>query len=353
MYINAERLDELYYSDNPKDVLKFYDKFESVEDLVKWMKSRPRSYINIYEVEGDTDIIIVIPTANVNGQYAKMDLEVYKGFHIIFCESSGRYFNYAYSVNTCVKEAIKYNPEWVIFSNDDVYKIDEPGVLKNELKKLNYKEVTAILHMDKNYEFRHNELRILRPTLIKSYRSFLLGSLSLFYDEIIHKASRNVDSSLIYLLAKAQIDYYKILRKFNLPLVDIRTVDMNRLSYKIRHIIERVFNEYINNFYIKKFGDFGGFSRAFLNKVNGVIFDDTFINGVENYDLSFRLMMKGIPINLIKYRKGSYKGRSLGFGLNNKGVSRNIRNFANFIYFAYKHYDKLLYCKQDKSKFEL
>lgn len=335
-------LDELYYSNDPRNVLRFYEMFDSAEELIDWMKRRPKADVNIYEVEGDTDIVIVIPTANVNSDYAKMDLNIYKGFQIIFCESSGRYFNYAHSINICVKEAMKYNPEWVIFSNDDVYKIDEPYILRNELKKLDYKVVSAILPSDRNYQFHYNELRILKPTFIKGYRSFFLGSLSLLYGEIFRKSTKNIDISLILLLARAQIYYNKLLRRFNLPYVDLRVVD-KKLTYKIRQIIENLFNEYINTFIIKKFGDFGGFSRTFLNKNNSVIFDETFINGVENYDLSFKLMIEKVPVKVIRYRKGSYKGRSLGVGINNMGISRNFRNFANYVYFTYKHYNELLY----------
>ncbi len=334
-------IEDSYYSNDPHEVLKFYSRFESAEELVKWMKNRPRASISIHEIEGDTDIIIVIPTADVNSRYAKEDLEMYKGFHIIFCESYGKYFNYSVSVNTCIKEAMKYNPKWVIFSNDDVYKIDEPDVLKSELQKIDYEKPNTILPTGRNYKFTYNEIRVLRPTLIKGYRNCLFGGLSLFIGKLSGKYPKNIDTSLIWFLAKAQIDYNKLLRKFNLPFLDLRTVN-NTLSYKSRYLMERLLGEYLNNIYIKKIGDFGGFSRGYLNKYGTSIFDETFINGVENYDLSLQLLWKNIPINIINYRKGSYKGRSLGLGLNNKGVSRTIRGFANFIYLSYKNFNNLV-----------
>ena len=43
--------------------------------------------------------------------------------HIIFVENidkkPDKYFNYAYKVNKGVKIALKYNPKWVIISNDE------------------------------------------------------------------------------------------------------------------------------------------------------------------------------------------------------------------------------------------
>ncbi|WP_338602450.1 hypothetical protein V6M85_02235 [Sulfolobus tengchongensis] len=337
MYASNLSADDLFYSDNPNDVLHFYNFFESAEDLIEWMRSRPRAEVKIKEVEGDTSIIIVIPTANVNGIYAKNDIEIYKGLHIIFCESSGRYFNYAHSINICVKEAMKYDPEWILFSNDDMYKVDEPYVLKNELQQLNYKKVLAVLPIDKQYRFNYNEIRVLRPSIIKGYRNFSFGMLSLLYDNLIRRRNTKININLILLLSIAQIHYNNILRKFNLPFVDLRIAENRKITFKIRNMMEKIFNEYINSFYIKKFGDFGGFSRAFLQTRNGIIFDETYINGVENYDLSFELMLENVPINIIKYRKGSYKGRSLGTGITQKGVSRSIRQFANYIYFSYKY----------------
>ncbi len=342
MQSNISDIEDYYYSDNPHYVLRFYSKFNSVEELVNWMKTRPRAPISIHEVEGSTDVIVVIPTANINNNYVKGDLEMYKGLHMIFCESSGKYFNYATSVNTCVKEATKYNPEWVIFSNDDVYKVDESDVLKKELEKIDYKDPNTVLPTGRNYKFKQSEIRVLKPTIIKGYRNCLFGGLSLLKGKLSGRYPKNSDTSLIWFLARTQIYYNNLLRKFNLPFLDLRVASTDTASYRVRYLMEKTLGEYINNFYIKKFGDFGGFSRGYLNKFGTNIFDETFINGVENYDLSLQLLWKKIPINIINYRKGSYKGRSLGLGLNNKGVSRTIRGFSNFIYMAYKNLNNLL-----------
>jgi len=54
--------------------------------------------------------------------------------HIIFIESGGFkdcYFNFAHYVNLGLKKAIEYNPKWIIWSGNDIYKIDDVKVLKN------------------------------------------------------------------------------------------------------------------------------------------------------------------------------------------------------------------------------
>jgi hypothetical protein len=54
-------------------------------------------------------------------------------------ESGGKgdfYFNYAHNCNVGIKKAMEYNPKWVVMSNDDMNKIDEPSILKENLRKL-------------------------------------------------------------------------------------------------------------------------------------------------------------------------------------------------------------------------
>ncbi len=125
-----------FTSDDPNKIIEFYNGFENREQLIWWMKERPKGVANIHEVEGDKDIIVVIPTADFNGKYAKECREnIFKGLHIIFVESGeipDPYFNGAHNVNIGIKKAMEYNPRWIVFSNDDVYKIDSVEKLKRE-----------------------------------------------------------------------------------------------------------------------------------------------------------------------------------------------------------------------------
>ncbi len=86
-----------FASDDPKKIMEFYDSSENKEQLIQWMKERPKVVANIHGVEGDSKIIVVIPTADFNGKYAKEYKEkIFKGFHIIFVESGevpDLYFN--------------------------------------------------------------------------------------------------------------------------------------------------------------------------------------------------------------------------------------------------------------------
>ncbi|MEM3860457.1 MAG: hypothetical protein QW478_13865, partial [Candidatus Micrarchaeaceae archaeon] len=130
--------DRLFASDNPNDILKFYDTFSNRDELIQWMKERPKGTAEIIEVEGDKEIIVVIPTADFYGKYAKECREnIFKGLHIVFVASGfpkDPYFNFAHTCNVGIKKAMEYNPKWIVYSNDDMFKIDDVSKLKKELK---------------------------------------------------------------------------------------------------------------------------------------------------------------------------------------------------------------------------
>jgi len=136
-------LNNLFMSNDPKDILRFYDYFENRDQLIKWMKERPKGNYRIVEFNNEeNDIIVVIPTMDINGKFAKTCRdEIFKGLHIIFVESGmgNYYFNYAHNCNAGIKKAMEYNPKWIILLNDDMYKIHDIKVLKNELDNLNKK----------------------------------------------------------------------------------------------------------------------------------------------------------------------------------------------------------------------
>ena len=144
-----------FTSDDPNKIIEFYTGFENRDQLIQWMQERPKGVANVREVEGDKDIIVVIPTADFNGKYAKGCRDnVFKGLHIIFVESGGLgdfYFNFAHNCNVGIKKAMEYNPKWVVFSNDDMYKINDIGKLKDELKSIDMNKVMVVYAKPSSY----------------------------------------------------------------------------------------------------------------------------------------------------------------------------------------------------------
>ena len=96
-----------FISNDQNKIIDFYKGFKNRDQLIQWMRERPKGVANILEVEGDKDIIVVIPTADFNGKYAKeCRKNIFKGLHIVFVESGGRedfYFNYAHNCNVGIR----------------------------------------------------------------------------------------------------------------------------------------------------------------------------------------------------------------------------------------------------------
>jgi len=107
------------------------------------MRERQKGVSYIHEVEESKEIIVVIPTADFNGKYARACREeIFKGLHMVFVESGvgNFYFNYAHNCNIGIKKALEYNPKWIIVSNDDMYKIDDVTKLEDSLLKIDFKK---------------------------------------------------------------------------------------------------------------------------------------------------------------------------------------------------------------------
>ena len=296
------KFNDLFLSKNPDDLLKFYNNFKNKKDLINWSRKRPRGRAKVYEIAGDKKTIIVIPTPDINGEMAKRDKKIFKGFHIIFVSSEGidPFFNYSHNANAGIKRALKYNPKWIIISNDDISKIDELSVLKNELGHVNEKSTGMVIT-------EYLNTFVCKPTALSKFRYWLRL--------ILHGKTYG------YALLKRLSYYDKYWRLFKPLSVDYMTVrdrPINRLSFKkIRSFLGT--------------GYFTILSANFAKRFNGKVFDEIFINGYEDIDLSLRF--KPSEIAKINFRIAPYKsgGNSLG-----KGIVRDLRDFFGIVYFDEK-----------------
>ena len=300
----AEELDELnklFTSKNVEDVIKFYDHFDTAEQLIEWMRKRPSAPMKIYEVEGDKDIVVVIPTANHEGELAKNCANnIFKGQQIIFVESKGPFFNYARSCNYGLKHALKYNPKWIVLSNDDVISADSFNKLANELQKSNYNEVVYIANLERWGRL----LLVKRSNLFNRYEKFM-----------------------------GYKDYVSIIDKFN---INYQMFTDNTYKKPIKSFIRT----FIINFFNKRVlrsrfsGDFIIFSNFSINKIlnnYNKLFDERFINCCEDNDLFVRISMLKITISALNYYIKLQVSGTLG-----KGKAKSLRGIASMALFDKK-----------------
>ena len=272
------------------------------------MKERPKGVANIHEIDGDKNIIVVIPTADFNGKYAKECREnTFKGLHIVFVESGGRgdfYFNSAHNINVGIKKAMEYNPRWVVFSGDDMIKVDPISKLVNELQKIEHKNTYAVFTPPAHY---HSTLMFLgRPNL------FFIFSLKVL--KIFSKRFSYIEKTYFHL------------RRFNKQLFFPRYEYSPSLPYKI---VNFIFFKKIETF--KNTLSFGIFSSNFVREFGGSLFDDNYINEMEDTDLSMRLKYMKYNTSIIDFEINEYIGSTLGNG----GV-RTLKVVPGWTYFSYK-----------------
>ena len=290
----------LFTSNDPKKIIEFYDGFENRDELIEWMKERPKGASYIREVEGDKDIIVVIPTADFNGKYARECRDnIFKGLHMIFVESGeipDPYFNGAHNVNIGIKKAMEYNPKWIVFSNDDMYKIDDVNILIKQLKNLNSKEIACVFT---------------QPSLYHSVPERI--------------SERNLFYYILYFITNKDMgrNQLRLYRKFEIKFL------MSPLTGRFSKLFKRGYT------YLES-QSFAIYSFNLVKLVDGNVYDDIFISAAEDTDLSLRLSLHPERTAKIDYKIGEYVGSTLGVGVN-----RGLRSIAGLSYLNYKWYREI------------
>jgi hypothetical protein len=263
------------------------------------MKERPKGVANIHEVDGDKDIIVVIPTADFNGKYAKECREnIFKGFHIIFVESGGRgdfYFNYAHNCNVGIRKAMEYNPKWVVVSNDDMGYFDSPTKLRMELDKVEYTQ----------------DIVFCNETIYHSYKIWISRIRPIYF--LREKFSKNAY-------------YARLLKVFS---IEYAAIGEKKTSLSIRLYNNIYFK---NIFWIRQIGSFGIFSSKYILRANVNIFDETYINHMEDLDLSLRIFVGRTKFAFLDYNIRDIIGGTIG-----NGYQRKLRSIASQAYFQHKN----------------
>lgn len=302
MKIIEHEINSLFESKDLNNFIKFCNSFNDGNELIYWLKRRLKAKVNLYEIKGDKDIIVVIPTKDRNGKLAKNCKIIFKGMRIIFAESHGEYFNYSHSCNLGLKRAVQYRPKWVILSNDDVYKIDNIGVLREELNRIPDNRINVVdLTSSRSNDSRR--FIFVRPNLINKIYRNMMGGYRRAYQIGFDKFGINYEPG--YTNLTFRITYPIFYR--------------SKIEFKTG----------------AKIGYFNVFSYDFLKKLKGDVFDEFYPHDREDEDLAIRL--KKESYTSIKFRIGHYHGKSLG-----SGKDRKLSRLVSLAYLNYKIRNNLL-----------
>jgi len=296
--MDETEIERRFTSGSLQDIVSIYAE-ATQEDIVRWMKNRKTAEIKIHEIEGDSEVVVVIPTANVKSELARKVAKIYKGLHIIFVESNGQYFNYARSVNYGVKHSLSLLPKWVVISNDDVTFIEDVKKLKDELSTVST-NTELVMASASNYH-------TYPVVLVKPNEYFIQGM------KFIGKMFR---------LPAAEV-YGEVLKYRERLGVEVVTMIKSMVGPMLKFAGE-VKGEFINA---------GSFM---IVKPKEKIMDETFINSHEDLYLSMTSRYE-----IIDYDVKEMRGASLGFG-----KIRFARTFVNEIYLNYLMKNSLLILKK-------
>ncbi len=294
----ADYRNSYFTSNDQNKIMEFYEGVQDSEELIEWMRERPKGVSYVHEVEGDKEIVVVITTADFDGKYAKECRDnIFKGLHLIFVESGGRgdfYFNIAHNINVGIKKAMEYNPRWVVFSNDDMVKQDEISVLQEALKNYDPSK-TGIAYFYPSTSYHSREMNI----------------------STIRKTRSIVNPLLLYSRRKA----FDILKKFNTKFVlsggSIRDLLFYKRVLTFRNTIAiAVYSAEMIKEFISRYGCF---------------FDETYINSGEDGDLALRVQKAGWEKGEVNFRIRPLIGGTFG-----NSDSRYLRDQAGNIYFSKK-----------------
>ena len=298
-----EYLESLWSDNNLTRVLKFYKELRDVSEMINFSVGRKPAEIKIIR-RGNlkSNMKFIIPTMDHNSQQCKMLEKNYKNYEILFIESSGKLFNYSKSVNAGISEVLgDEKSEIIIISNDDII-MSSSGF--QEIKNLTQTEQSVYCLKPEKQNYSGESLEIAVPsTWAKLYEGF--------------KAARNgfrYQADLISLLTRKKFNY-------------ARAFSREFLSHNFLMIGSKsITGKFVN------FADFGVFNISILRENR---FDETFINGWEDWDLSYRLKQKGInilPLNISFVRNAH---SSIGRVMSKE--SEVIHSYLNRIYFFEKH----------------
>jgi hypothetical protein len=302
-----EELEALYSSSSVEDIFNFYEALEDVRSLVRFSRSRPSAPIRA-AVEGSReDYVFVVPTPDINCKNARNVARLFRGAIVLFVESSGRYFNYAKSINRGLAEALKFNPEWIILANDDLFEVDP------------IERLYQILSSERDADAVLASPGYIQGIWLHSHDTFFCTNTE-FYDFVIGVFRQRLDYPRIAKINRRFGATLSVLADYPLAYESFRFY-LNTSLYKwgrYRHVVAR----------FRNFGDFCAMRPRLVRKYQ---MDETFINNAEDLDLSFRFKEDLVPVAVSKFRVGSGISTTLG-----TSKQRRLRSLLNGIYLSNK-----------------
>lgn len=292
-------IEKYYYSSNIKCILNFYYKIRSFDEIMNFIHNIPDPEIGI-EIEhenADNEIVMVVPSPDVNDTYSTNLIKNFSKFKIIFSVSKGKYFNFSKSMNVGINTALKYNPKWIILSNVDVEPISNFDNIARQLNNINA-DIIIPRMVDENQKV-HNITFLNKTGNFTNNLFHLFSPLNTFLP--VYSRGQFILSNIPMTKNEQFIRFIQTTYKFNNYNGNL---DLNDIQYN-----------FISKYIYKKslyYVNIQPFSIIKSSVLKDNKFDEDFINGGEDTELAIRLLRKHYKFALIDVSVKRYTGTYLG-----------------------------------------
>src|SRR5207245_2697596 len=137
-------LNDLFNGESVDDLCRFYENLADTRQLVEfcmWRRDqRGEPGIYVHNKDRPRETVVVVLTPRADDRYALDCRKIFYNCPIIFVHGTSPYFNESYYFNVGIEEAQRYDPDWIILSSDDVYKVDDARILVEGLSRLDNRE---------------------------------------------------------------------------------------------------------------------------------------------------------------------------------------------------------------------
>jgi len=281
----------------------FYDSFNSVSELMEFFYSRKRPSVNTLFTPSDnkSSITAVIPTKSVQDLPFKELPRKLSKINVLWVESSGPFFNFSYAMNIGIRKALEMGSEFIMLTNDDILPMDDISNIDIIVKRKKEKYDILIPQI-------YNSNLLISPVQ-SIYRQ---SSITAHYLKGNHKPKGDEIDKVMYIRMLVQnlriysnpyIMKYIILRENDPVLAGQSSI----LIRKVKEFALRGVNKLLIK--INNVQPISIVKSSLLESEN---FDESFVNGGEDVDLSIRLSLRGARVGYLDERFHHYGGNSLG-----------------------------------------
>jgi GT2 family glycosyltransferase len=281
----------------------FYDSFNSVSEMMEFFYSRKRPSVNTLFTPSDnkSSITAVIPTKSAQDLPFKELPRKLSKINVLWVESSGPFFNFSYAMNIGIRKALEMGSEFIMLTNDDILPMDDISNIDIIVKRMKEKYDIFIPQIYNSNLFISPVQSIYRQSFITAH--YLKGNHKPKGDEIDKVMDIRMLVQNLGIYSNPYIMKYIILRENDPVLAGQSSI----LTRKVKEFALRGVNKLLIK--INNVQPISIVKSSLLESEN---FDESFVNGGEDVDLSIRLSLRGARVGYLDERFHHYGGNSLG-----------------------------------------